>query len=75
MTSKEIAETMLEKAKNSKGILFVQADDWVWTFQDGKLIMSGHSIRTDDLLNILRIKHTCLEFEDNDAAEEFSNLV
>jgi hypothetical protein len=75
MTSEETAKTMLEKVKNTSGLVFVHADDWVWTFKDRKLVMSGHTINIHDLLDILEIERTEFSFEDDAAAENFSNLV
>lgn len=75
MTSQEISDTMLEKVKNTMGLVFVYGDDYLWLFKDGKCVYYGHSISSYDLLRILNIPSTEFSFVDDEAAEIFGEYV
>ena len=68
-----------EKAKKEDGkktideVVIVHGDDWVGVYVDGKLRYEGHSIRPEQLLELLGIN--CRDFEcDLDWLEEEGNL-
>lgn len=75
MTSDETAQTMLEKVRDTKGIVFVYANDYNWMFKDGKLLEYGHSISAEHCLDALGIKWASFGFEDEVAGEIFDNAL
>lgn len=72
MTEQENALSMMDKVLNAKGYAFVYAYDWVWLFKEGKLMLQGHRIAAEDIMDML--DQTYKRFSIDKGGEEFQIL-
>jgi len=62
----ELMGLMREKLRKLNSITFVHLDDWVGVYVDGKCVYQNHSIRPEELLNLIEVPNKSCWIEDYD---------